>query len=287
MSATAAPAERSLPARAGRALHGWWFTPLPMARVAVLRAIVYLFVVYDVFYVANDVIPHAYTPDLYQPTLLARLLQIPTLSVEVSHGLRIVIVVACLLALWPRLSRAAGWGVFASFWLWMLNSQGFSYVSHDHMALMITVLVLPTVPAAGYGDSRTSESAGWALRCVQLSVVLTYFGSVFSKWARSGSLISWANGSIFTWAILRRGTDLIRWTLDYPMLLRAGQWGLLALEALSPLALFLTRWRLYVFIGFFLVFHLSTYLAIGIHFLPTVVCWAAFLPLERLIPAKR
>jgi cytochrome c biogenesis protein CcdA len=45
------------------------------------------------------------------------------------------------------------------------------------------------------------------------------------------------------------------------------------------------RW-LYGVVAFFCLFHLMTYLALGIHFLPTVICWAAFLPLEKLVPKR-
>jgi hypothetical protein len=255
---------------------------VPLARVAVLRVLVYAFVIFDVFFVANDVVNHGRVREFYQPTLLARLLHLPALSVTQAYVLLGVIVASCLAAIWGRFPRAAGWTVCVAFWWWMLDSQGFSYVSHDHLALLIAVLVLPTVGAAGYRDERRSEAAGWALRCIQVAVVLTYFGSAISKWARTGSLIRWANGSVFTWAIMRRGSDAVRWTLDYPYLLRAGQWGLLAIEVLSPLIFLLRRWWLYAAIGVFFAFHLMTYLALGIHFLPTVVCWFAFLPLERL-----
>jgi hypothetical protein len=268
--------------RAGRAAVGWFVTPMPLARIAVLRAIVYAFVIIDVFKFVADVIPHSRVPDLYQPTFLARFLQIPPLSVEAAYILLAVIILSCLAGIWGRYPRAAGWTVFASFWLWMLNSQGFSYVQHDHMALMVATLVLPTVGAAGYRDHRSSEAAGWALRCIQIAVVATYFGSAICKWSRSGSLIRWANASIFTWAVMRRGTDLVRWTLDYPLVLRLSQWGILTLEILSPIVFFLKGKRLYFAIATFLGFHLMTYLGIRIHFLPTVICWAAFLPLEQL-----
>lgn len=272
--------------RAGRAAVCWWARPVPLARIAVLRAIVYTFVVLDVFQVANDVVQHAHVPDLYQPTLLARLLQLPTLPVWGAYLLQAVVVLSCVAVVRGTYPRASGWLAAASFWWWMLNSQGFSYVSHDHMALMVATVVLPTVGAAGYRDRTTSEAAGWALRCVQVAVVLTYFGSVLSKWARTGSLVVWANGSVFTWAIMRRGSDLVSWSLEYPYLLRAGQWGLLGLEVLSPLAFVLRGRWLYLWISLFLGFHLATFLALGIHFLPTVVCWAAFLPLERLVPPR-
>ena len=270
--------------RAGRAQQ-WLFPPVPLARVAVLRALLYPYVVLDVLFVANDVLPHSLVPDLYRPTLLARLLNLPPLPPWLADVLLVVLVSACVAAVLGRAQRVAGWVVAVAFWCWMLNSQGFSYVSHDHMALMVATAVLPTVGRAGYRDTSTSQAAGWALRCIQVFVVATYFGSALSKWARTGSLAAWANGSVFTWAIMRRGSPLVTWTLDLPYLLRAGQWGLLVLELLSPLAFVLRGRRLAVWVGLFLVFHLATFVALGIHFLPTVVCWLAFAPLERLVPA--
>ena len=66
------------------------------------------------------------------------------------------------------------------------------------------------------------------------------------------------------------------------MLLRAGQWGLIAIETFSPVVLFLRGKWLYLAISVFFAFHLATFAALGIHFLPTVVCWFAFFPLEKV-----
>ncbi len=260
----------------------WWLTPLPLARVAVLRTLIYLFLIFDMLYVATDVVPHGYVPELYQPTLAARILHLPTLGVAGGQILFWVVTLASVCAAAGLAQRTSGWIAGAGFWVWMLNSQGFSYVSHDHMALMIAVLVLPTVGVARFTDTGSTERAGWALRVIQVFTILTYFGSAISKWARSGTPWIWANGAVFVWAIMRRGSDLVRWTLDFPALLIIGQWALLLLEFFSPVVLFLRGRWLYALVAAFLLFHLSTYLALGIHFLPTVVCWAAFLPLERI-----
>ncbi|ACQ79080.1 conserved hypothetical protein [Beutenbergia cavernae DSM 12333] len=290
MSATTTTPSGGLLRKVGGAVTGWWFTPLPLARVAVFRVLVYAFVVFDVLFVANDVIPHGYTPDLYQPTLLGRVLHLPPLGVAGGWALLVVLVAACVLGIVAttstrvsgRVQLVTGWTVAVAFWVWMLNSQGFAYVSHDHLALMVAVAVLPTVGVARPFDVDTSQAAGWALRCTQIAVVLTYFGSAFSKWIRSGSPQAWANGAVFVWAIMRRGSDLVTWTLQFPWILRLGQWGLLAIEFLSPVVLFLRGKWLYLAVATFCAFHLATYLALGIHFLPTVICWAAFLPLEKL-----
>ncbi|HEU4541102.1 MAG TPA: hypothetical protein VFR23_08235 [Jiangellaceae bacterium] len=262
----------------------WWITPIPLARIAFLRIAVYLFLIYDVLRLSNDVIPQGYAPELYDPTFLARFFQLPAPTPEVGQALRVIIVVGTIIVASGRLPRIGGWIVAAAFQVWLLYSIGFGYVYHDHMALAIACWVLPTVGRAGFHDQRESEAAGWAIRCIQLAVVLTYFGSAFMKWIRAGSPITWANSSVFTWAIMRRGSDLARWTLEQPMILRAVQWLIILAEFASPIVLFL-RGRLLAFaIVFFLSFHLMTFLALGIHFLPTVICWLAFMPLERLVP---
>lgn len=270
--------------RAARAAVAWWVRPAPLARVAVLRAVLYLFVVWDVLYLTNDVLGHAYAPDLARPLLLSRLLHLPGPSVPLAWTLLVLVVVASLVAATGRLPRVAGWTAGIAFLLWMLDSQGFSYVSHDHMALVLALLVLPTVGRARFTDTGSSEAAGWAIRVIQVATVLTYFGSAVVKWVRAGSPWAWANGSVFVWAILRRGSDVIRWTLEVPVLLHVGQWVLLVAEFLAPVALALRGRLLLALVAFFLVFHAMTFAALGIHFLPTAVCWLAFAPTERLVP---
>ena len=265
----------------------WWIQPIPLARVAVLRAAIYLFLLYDVFRLSNDVIPHGYAPELYRPTFIARLFALPAPTPELGELLRLVIIVGVLVAVTGRLPRVAGWSVATAYLIWLLYSVGYGYVYHDHMALVVAVWVLPTIGRARYTDTGSSEAAGWAFRCIQVAVVLTYFGSACMKWIRNGSPITWANSAVFTWAILRRGTDLVRWTLEAPWVLRIAQWVLIVAEFLSPIVLFLRGRALALSIAFFLGFHLMTFLALGIHFLPTVICWLAYMPLERLVPHAR
>lgn len=261
----------------------WWFPPVPVARVAVFRTIIYLFVIWSIFTLSNDVIGHGYAPEFYQPTFLGRVLPFPEPSVTTAYVLQAIIVVGCLVAATGRLPRIAGWTVAVAYLAWMVNSQGFAYVSHDHMALIIATVVLPTVGVARFTDPGTTQAGGWALRCVQVATVATYVGSALAKIIYNSSLVAWANSSIFTWAIMRRGSELVRWTLDVPAALHVAQWGVFLIEVFSPVIFWLRgRWQ-YLAIYLFFVFHLATYLAIGIHFLPTIVCWFAFFPLERLV----
>src|SRR5690625_4896017 len=274
----------SLSRRALGSVRNWWFAPLPLARVAVLRAFIYLFLLFDITQLTNDVIPHSYAPDLYQPTMIGRILPLPTPSPVLSYTLFFVIVVGSLTVVSGRLPRIAGWSVAVAYLLWLVNSMGYAYVDHDHLALLIATVVLPTVGRARYTDTQSSEKVTWALRCIQICVIATYFGSAIMKWIRNGSPLGWTNSSVFTWAIMRRGSDAARLLLEVPWVLKVAQWGLYVAEFFSPVVLFLRGKLLAIAAIGFVMFHLLTYLALGIHFLPTVICWLAFFPTERLVP---
>ena len=265
-----------------------WFMPeVPLARVAVFRVFIYLFIIIDVLTISGDVIAHGWTPEFYQPLWLARLLHIPAVSVLGAQILLTLIIVFSLLAAAGILQRLSGWAVALSFGAWMFYTQGYGYVAHDHMALVIAAFVLPTIGTARFRDVGTASArAGWALRMVQIAVVLTYFYSVLMKWIASGNITHWANGAVIIWALMRRGAEWSKPFLEMPGLLIAAQWATLVFEFLSPVVLFLKGKWLYGAVAFFFLFHLMTYLALGIHFLPTVICWAAFLPLEKLVPKR-
>jgi hypothetical protein len=264
----------------------WWTQPVARGRIAWLRTFLYLFVVVDIVVWVNDVVPHGYTPELYRPLAIGRLLPLPVPSPPLVHTLQVVLVVGCLVGATGRLPRLAGWVVAVAFLEWLVLGMSFGKVDHDHLALLVAVWVLPTAGAARHRDRTPTEAAGWAVRCIQVAVVATYFLSAISKSIRSGWPWGWANGAVFTWAISRRGSDLGRLLLDYPWLLRIGQWTIILAELCSPVILFLRGRALALAAAFWLSFHLVTWLMIGIHFLPTVVCWLAFAPLERLLPAR-
>ncbi|HJE76788.1 MAG TPA: hypothetical protein K8V74_02465, partial [Brevibacterium epidermidis] len=221
------------------------------------------------------------------PLWLARFLHIPAVSVLGAQILLALIIVFSLLAAAGILQRISGWAVAITFGAWMFYTQGYGYVAHDHMALVIAAFVLPTIGAARFRDVGTASArAGWALRVVQIAVVLTYFYSVLMKWIASGNITHWANGAVIIWALMRRGAEWSKPFLEMPGLLIAAQWATLVFEFLSPVVLFLKGKWLYGAVVFFCLFHLMTYIALGIHFLPTVICWAAFLPLEKLVPKR-
>lgn len=282
--------------RTQRALN--WFTPaIALARIAWLRTILYLFVILDMHAFVRDTRLKGEHPGLYQPLFLARLFDLPKPSVANTTTLYVVLIVACLVASTNRLPRLAGWIVAPAFTWWVLIGMSDGKVDHDHLALVVALWVLPTVAprtrgwnwkwrreVSPYADQTRSEAAGWAIKCVQISVIATYFLSAIAKLRGSGWTLAWPGSAILTWAIVRRPHPVGEWLLHHPWMLHVMQWVGIIGEFLSPVILWLKgRWQLLGAL-FFIGFHVANTAILLIHFLPTVVCWLAFAPMERIVP---
>jgi hypothetical protein len=268
-----------------------WFTPkIALARVAWLRTVLYLFVILDMHAFVRDTRLKGEHPGLYQPLFLARLFELPKPSVANTTTLYVVLIVFCLIGASNRLPRLAGWVVAPAFTWWVLIGMSDGKVDHDHLALVVALWVLPTVApnknrkGSVYADQTTSEAAGWAIRCVQISVIATYFLSAVAKLRSAGWALTWPGSAVLTWAIVRRPHPVGEWLLHHPWMLHVMQWVGIIGEFLSPLVLWLKgRWQLLGAL-FFLGFHVANTAILLIHFLPTVVCWLAFAPMERIVP---
>jgi hypothetical protein len=268
-----------------------WIAPMiSLRRVAVLRFMIYLFVILDATNFANDPVPHGYVPaSLYRPILLRQWVHAPAPSPVYVHVLQVVLLTSAVVAATGRLPRLAGYTCLLAMLDWLSNDFSYSKIDHDQFALVVALAVLPSVGRARFRDDEATEAAGWAVRSLQIGVVACYFLAAVSKMRFGGW--GWANGAIFTWAFTRRGTSLAHELVKVPHLVVATQWIVLCAEALSPLMLWLRGKALYAYVAFFATFHLMTYLTIKIHFLPLVVCLLAFLPLEQLpldrLPRRR
>jgi hypothetical protein len=262
---------------------GRLFRPAPLARIAILRTVAYLFVPVDVLLTTPWVVQHARVPGtLYQPLLIGRLLHLPTPGPWVEV-LRWVLVTAALVAATGRLPRVLGTVVAALYLEWMVVAFSYGKVDHDRVAFLVLLAVLPTVGAAHHTDRRSSEAAGWAIAVTTLAVVSTYFLSAFAK-LRFGGL-DWVDGATLTRAVVRRGTWLSTPLLDHAWVLHVFQYFLVGIELLvSPLLL--VRWRderiTWLLVAGFYAFHVMTFLTISIVFLPHCVALLALLPLERI-----
>lgn len=261
----------------------WWFTPLPVRRVELLRRILYAFVFVDVLLTTRWVAAHVDAPQtFYRPLLVARLLHLPRPTGALILGVEIALLLFAALAMTRRLTRVTGVGVFILYFLWMLIAMSYGKVDHDRFAFLVALAVLPTVPSIE-GES-ISETAGWALRSIQVAVVVTYFFAAIAKLRFGG--IEWLNGATLMWATLRRGTFLADPLIAHPWTLHLGQYMLVGFELSSPLLLAGGRICMLFLVGA-LLFHLVTYATITIVFLPHIMCLLAFVPLEKVFRERR
>jgi hypothetical protein len=260
----------------------WFFRPVPLARVAVFRAIAYLFIPLDVFLTTAWVRAHADVPvEWYSPLLIGRLLHLPTPTHTVVMVVQWALVLAALAAATGRAPRILGAAVFLLYGEWMVIAMSYGKVDHDRIAFLVALAVLPTIGRARFRDRRPSEAAGWAMAAVLVTVVLTYFLAAWAK-IRFGGW-DWPTGSTLTRAVMRRGTPLSDWTLELPWLLTTAQWAMLALEFLSPLILLVRSDRARIGLVLFLLgFHVMVYAGVTIIFLPHCIAILSILPWERL-----
>jgi len=246
----------------------------------VFRRIIYAFVIVDVLLTSFAVGWHGELPgELYQPLLIGRILPLPVPTPLLLSGIKTALVAFSALALFRKRPRLAGIALFALYLEWMIVNFSYGKVDHDRFALLVALAVLPTVsPDAGH-DEDTDEAAGWALRCVQVAVVLTYFMAAYAKLRFGG--IAWLNGSTLVRAILRRGTVVADPLIAYPVLLIGAQYLIVAFELASPLMLMKGRLgRILWWTA--IAFHAGVYATLRLSFIPHLVCLLAFLPLERL-----
>jgi hypothetical protein len=270
----------------GARLEGWWFAPAPRSRAMLLRAFLYAFVAFDVLFLSayGNARHGALPPELYRPLFVGRILPLPTPTPALVSSVKVLLLVGIAAALFTRWHRLAGVAVFALYFQWLLVYFSYGKVGHDRFAILVALAALPIAPRARWKDDTPDEMAGWAIRCIQVAVVLTYFGAAYAKLRFGG--VEWVNGATLMRAVVRRGTALTAPLLDRPELLRAAQYGIVAFEAASPLMLV----RGYVgrlYLALAVLFQLVVYLTIRLTFLPHVVCLLAFVPLERIVYRRR
>ena len=264
----------------------WLTEPVPRARIAAFRTLVYLFVAADLVVFTPWVRTHANVPGaLYQPLLIGRVLPLPTPTPLLVTCIFWALLVLSLAAATGRAPRLLGWPVFLLYFEWMIIAMSYGKVDHDRFGFLVALAVLPTAGRARHGDRTPTEGGGWALRVTQIAAICTYFLAAWAKLRFGGP--DWMVGSVLARAIVRRGTDLADLIAQVPYLLILAQIGIIAFELTSPVVFLLPRrWR-YAMVGFFYSFHLVTFATITISFAPHLVALTSFLPLEKVAALRR
>ena len=166
-----------------------WFAPvLPEARVAILRTVLYLFVLVDIHLSSATPIPLSRHPELYWPLLLDRVLTCR--RQRAAHG-RPLRRAAGQLHRGRGQPAAAGGRLRGGGRLHLVDRdrdelrQGRPR-SHGAGGRALGAAHRRCVVAGRWRSGKPSAQAGWALKCIQIAVVLTYFLSALTK-IRSGA----------------------------------------------------------------------------------------------------
>src|SRR6185437_12252979 len=113
-----------------RSAASWLMPVVPESRVAILRTVLYLFVIIDIHLFVRDPIPLSRNPELYRPLLMERLFHLPPPSVPLTIMLFVFLVAGCRLAAANGLPRQAGWVLSAAYTWW--TALGMSDGKADH-----------------------------------------------------------------------------------------------------------------------------------------------------------
>ncbi|MFG2037550.1 MFS transporter permease [Dactylosporangium sp. NPDC048998] len=261
----------------------WLFAPVPKARIAAFRTLVYLFIPLDLVFFSAWIKSHGNLPgNLYQPLVVGRLLHLPTPTHLIVNTIYYALIPLSLLAATGRAHRLLGWTVFALYFEWMIIAMSYGKIDHDRYALLVALAVLPTAGRARHGDETPTEAGGFALRATQIAVICTYFLASIAKLRYGG--LAWLTGATLTRSFIRRGTLLAQWLLKIPGFTTVSQFGIVGFELFSPIVFFVKPRTRYLIIAGFYLFHVLTFSLITISFIPHQIAMAGFLPLEKVTP---
>jgi hypothetical protein len=265
---------------------GWWFPAMPRARVAWLRTFLYAFIWLDVLLLRPWVREHGDLPGvLYDPLRIGELFHLPTPTATVVTVVMVALLACSAVAATGRAPRVLGLAIAFLYLEWMVIAFSYGKVDHDRFGFLVALFVLPTVGAVSRRDRTPDERAGWAIRCVQVAVVCTYFLSVVAKHRYGRGLDTWLDSTTLLRAVVRRGTFLADPLLENPWTLHVTQYLIVGMELASPLLLVpgrVGRWLLAVLVGF----HAVTFACLTIAFWPHLATLLAFLPLERVADSR-
>jgi hypothetical protein len=298
--------------RWSRIWNEYWFTPAPLADLAVFRIIatagqlfLYLFLWRPL---SGDFLAVSEIPHLYEPLAAVRVLLrpvgtdwVPTLSfVSVAFFVTVGALALSLLGLWTNVSLAAAavGSVFVQAY-----AYSFGDVHHPEAIMAIALAILAISPCGrvlsvdNYRRRRrgtslpidaTSPFARWPARLLICFLGLIYLSAAYYKFKAGGH--GWLNGYTLQFYLLQDG---LRWHKPLGVWL-AGQHGIalvasavtVLFEALFILVVFIPRllWLMWP-IGFGM--HLGILLLMSAGFWEYLILYLAILPWSALVGAYR
>lgn len=279
--------------------HWWqefWFRPVAVRRLAMLRILVAAYVLQDLL-LAHWMLRYAtVAEEFYEPIHIIRLLSLPRLGPEELSTIYVVLIAAALCALVGLATRPALMVAAPLYIYWYATYYSYGEVSNSRTAIAVALIVMAVAPAGRaysldsvlahhrgkpLAEEEESEIAGWAFQVLTVLLVYMYFFAGLTKLRVAG--FDWWYSGAFERGIADEGTASALWLAEHHLpLVQAMALGALVFEFCSPVLLIRGRLRQW-YAGLAVLFHLGSLILLRMDFLGmALVCAAVVLNLERI-----
>jgi hypothetical protein len=279
-----------------RALARWhrhWFEPAPLADLAMARIVVVLILVALGAGGRATSVAHA-PPGFFHPIALLRAIGLeaqpsPALVARVGSIENGLLVLAGL----GILARPALAGIFVLQLVQEAWGNSLGKVTHATVPLLYTIVFLALAPCdrvlslrawlRGRPPASLSPDARWPIELAVVVLTAYYWKAGVAKLHDSG--LAWADGATLQFYMLTNHTPWGTWLAGFPAACAALSACSLAFELSSPLAI--ARPLRWIVLGGGVLFHLGTWVFLGITFWPLVATYLVCVPWTRLATAAR
>ena len=234
----------------------FWFPAVPIARLAVFRILLCLYVVQDLLFESRFLLRYgSVASEFYDPILIIRTLGLPRLGETGAHAVYAVLLVACLLAMVGLATRVSLLVAAPLHLYWFANYHSYQWIYHARVATTMALLVLAFAPSGrAYSlDSwlvrrwrsrrcvgEQSELAGWAVQALTVFLALAYGFAGYTKLRVTGT--DWWTGGAFESGLLRIGRPFAQeLVVEHRWLIHGLALSIIVFELCAPLLLIRTR----------------------------------------------
>jgi len=265
-----------------------WFEPAPLTDLAMARIVVVLILAWldrggRATWVALA------PPGVFEPIAFLQAIGLdaqpsPALVARVASIENALLVLAGL----GIVARPALAGIFVLQLVQEAWANSLGKVTHATVPLLYAIAFLALAPCdrvlslrallrGGPAESRSSD-ARWPIELVVVVLVSYYWKAGVSKLVDGG--LAWADGATLQFHLLTNRTAWGTWLAGFPSACAALSTFSLAFELGSPLAI--VRPLRWVVLGAGVLFHLGTWVFLGITFWPLVATYLVCVPWTRL-----
>jgi len=275
---------------------GFWYRPVPVGRVAVLRIVLAGYAILSVAQISPLADRASADGMFFAPLPWLRVLGIPRPGALPLTVLNVVLVLALVGAVLGIAARASLWTAAVGYTLAFAHHYSFGNISHGVIPVIVALTALAVAPsgeawalgpwlrdrrAARSAPSAEDPLASWAVRVIQVALVLFYLAGAWAKVVRTGP--GWAWSGALDAAVIAEGSSVGHRLAGHPAALHALALAGFVFEATAFMLLSRRPIR-HLWVAAAVCFHLGAHVLMRLDFTGMLLCLLAFYPLEQLPP---